>query len=89
MLADNTSFFFSISLFFVSHLLFIFTKIILLLLYFYNFYENYFSFFMFRDVPECSGMFRDVPECSGMFRHVPCSRFYRRPHIIPLALRIL
>ena len=53
------------------------------------FYENYFYFFMFRDVPECSGMFRDVPECSGMFRHVPCSRFYRRPHIIPLALRIL
>ena len=24
-------------------------------------------------------MFRDVPECSGMFRNVPCSGFYRRP----------
>jgi len=29
-----------------------------------------FNFFMFRDVPECSGMFRNVPECSWMF-HVP------------------
>jgi len=28
------------------------------------FHENYFYFFMFRDVPGCSGMFRDVPECS-------------------------
>ena len=26
--------------------------------------------FVFRVVPECSGMFRDVPECSVMF-HVP------------------
>ena len=25
------------------------------------FHENYFSFFMFRDVPECSGMFH-VPD---------------------------
>ena len=27
----------------------------------------YFNFFMFRDVPRCSGMFRNVPGCS-MFR---------------------
>ena len=33
------------------------------LLFFYNFL----NFFMFRDVPGCSGMFRHVPECS-MFR---------------------
>ena len=45
-------------------LLFIFTKILLLLLLFYLFsLENYFIF-------SCSGMFRNVPECSGMF-HVP------------------
>ena len=42
--------------------------IIIILLHFF-FHENYFNFFMFRDVPECSGMFRDVP----------CSGFYRRP----------
>ena len=35
-----------------------------------------FFFFMFRDVPECSGMF-------GMFRNVPCSGFYRRPVPLP------
>ena len=45
------------------------------------FHEIYFYFFMFRDVPGCSGMFRDVPGCSGMFR------FYRRPFRLgPLAL---
>ena len=50
--------------------LLIFTKIILLLLFYYFFiHENYLDFFMFRDVPECSGMFRDVP----------CSWFYQRP----------
>ena len=40
--------------------------------YFINFFfhENYFNFFMFRDVPGCSGMF---------VRNVPCSGFYRRP----------
>ena len=38
------------------------------------FHENYFYFFMFRDVPRCSGMFRNVPACPGMFR-VPCSVF--------------
>ena len=27
-----------------------------------------FYFFMFRDVPGCSGMFRNVPACSEMFR---------------------
>ena len=36
-------------------LLLIFIKIILLLILF--FHENYFDFFMFRDVPACSGMF--------------------------------
>ena len=34
-----------------------------------HFHENVFFFFMFWD----------VPECSGMFRNVPCSGFYRRP----------
>ena len=41
--------------------------------YFFFFHKNYFNFFMFRDVPECSGMFPNVPGCSGMFRNVPCS----------------
>ena len=27
-------------------------------------------------------MFRDVPACSGMFRNVPCSGFYRRPLVL-------
>ena len=42
---------------------------LLLSFYLINFFfhENYFYFFMFRDVPGCSGMFRHVPECS-MFR---------------------
>ena len=38
-------------------LLFIFTKILL----FFYFSWKLFYFFMFRDVPECSGMFRNVP----------------------------
>ena len=62
-----SSFFLIISLFFV----FFFYKnyfIIIILLYIF-FYENYVYFFMFRN----------VPECSGMFRNVPCSGFYRRP----------
>ena len=59
-------------LFYVILLLSIFTKTMLLLsFYLINvfFHENYFYFFMFRD----------VPGCSGMFRNVPCSWFYRRP----------
>ena len=62
--------FFNIFLFYFILLLLIFTKTILLLsFYLINifFHENYFNFFMFRDVPACSGMFRNVPECS-MFR---------------------
>ena len=57
------SFYVDILTFFSCFPLFLFN---LLLLFF--FYLNF--FFVFRDVPECSGMFRDVPECSGMF-HVP------------------
>ena len=48
-------------LFYVILLLLNFTKIILLLLSYlinYFFHENCFCFFMFRDVPACSGMFR-------------------------------
>ena len=37
-----------------------------------------FYFFMFRDVPGCSGMFRNVPACSGMFR---VQGFIDAPHI--------
>ena len=46
-------------LFYVILLLLIFTKTMLLLSFNLNFFfhENYFYFFMFRDVPECS-MFR-------------------------------
>ena len=40
--------------------------IIIIILFIY-FHENYFYFFMFRDVPECSGLFQHVQECS-MFR---------------------
>ena len=47
-------------------LLFIFTKNILLLLYFiYSFFIK--IIFIFH-VPGCSDMFRNVPACSGMFR---------------------
>ena len=56
-------------------------KNILLLLYFiysFFFHQNLFLFFMFRD----------VPICSGMFRNVPCSGFYRRPSPIALIARV-
>ena len=43
----------------------------LFFIYFFFFIKKYFNFFMFRD----------VPECSGMFRNVPCSGFYRRPSV--------
>ena len=70
------SLFLSLSVFCYFTLLLIFIKVILLLLLllllFIYFHENYCYFFMFRDVPECSGIF-------GMFRNVPCSGFYRRP----------
>ena len=39
---------------------------------FFFFHENYFYFFMFRN----------VPECSGVFLNVPFSEFYRRPNDI-------
>ena len=61
-------------------LLLIFTKIILLSLFYYiyiSFHKDYFYF-------SCSGMFRDVPECSGMFLDVPCSGFYRRPPFLEI-----
>ena len=71
---DSSSFFLIISLFFFLSVFFslfhvfllflIFTKTMLLLSFFsinIFFHENYFSFFMFRDVPECSGMFH-VPD---------------------------
>ena len=41
----------------------------------YFFHESSFYFFMFRDVPECSGMFRHVPECS-MFRVLSTPHFF-------------
>ena len=71
--SEMSFFFLIISLFFVFFLLFyvillllIFTKTMLLLsFYLINFfYENYFYFCMFRDVPGCSWMFRNVPGCS-------------------------
>ena len=37
----------------------------------YFFMKFSFSFFMFRDVPECSGMFRNVP-FSGVYRRPSC-----------------
>ena len=78
ILGDDTSFFF-----FFFFLLFLLFYVIVnfyknYLIFNVFFHENYFYFFMFRDVPRCSGMFRDVPECSGMSRNVPCSWFYRR-----------
>ena len=63
ILGDDTSFVFLIFFCYFT-LLLIFTKIILFLI----FHENCFYFFVFRDVPGCSGMFRNVPACSGMFR---------------------
>ena len=44
-------------------LLFIIINIIIYLIN-YFFIKKYFNFFMFRDVPGCSGMFRNVPGCS-------------------------
>ena len=38
------------------------------------FHENYFYFFMFRDVPAFSGMFWNVTECS-MFRILSTPQF--------------
>ena len=73
ILGDDTSFFLLIIsfvclfflllllLFYVILLLLIFAKIILLLSFYlidYFFKKNYLYFFMFRDVPACSGMFR-------------------------------
>ena len=59
----------------------------IIIIIFIYFHENYFHFFMFRDVPECSGMFRHVPECSmfrvlstpkmkGNFDSIPCVNSY-------------
>ena len=78
ILKEDTSFFFLIiSLFFVFFCYFtlplIFTKIILLSLFYYIdifFHKDYFYF-------SCSGMFWDVPGCSRMFWNVPgCSMFW-------------
>ena len=41
--------------------------IIIILIFFHN---NYFNFFMFRDVPGCSGIFRNVP-CSWFYQWTP------------------
>ena len=73
ILREDTSFFFLIlSLFFVFPLLF---YVII------NFYKNYFwiIILLYLFFMKIFFMFRDVPECSGMFRNVPCSGFYRRP----------
>ena len=43
----------------------------------------YFNFFMFRDVPGCSGMFRNVPRCS-MFRVLSTPAATARKVIDPL-----
>ena len=75
ILWDDTSFFFFISRFFF--VCFCFSLLFYFIInvyknYFINFFfhENYFNFFIFRDVPGCSGM---------LVRNVPCSGFYRRP----------
>ena len=61
-------YFFIFRFFFCYFTLLIFTKIIILSLYHYNFFMKIIFIFswsaMFRDVQECSGMFRHVPECS-------------------------
>ena len=74
MIRVSFSLFLSLSVFCYFTLLLIFIKIIffIIIILFIYFHENYCYFFMFRDVPECSGIF-------GMFRNVPCSGFYRRP----------
>ena len=61
--------FLSIVLFIIYYYFFIIIIIIIINLIIYFFIKKYFNFFMFQDVPGCSGMFRDVP----------CSGFYRRP----------
>ena len=75
MLREDTSFLIN-SLFFVFFCYFtsllIFTKIIILLSFYYIFF-SWKLFFIFS----CHGMFRNVPACSGKFRNVPCSGFYR------------
>ena len=59
MIRVSFSLFLSLLVFCYFTLLLIFIKIILLLLFylFIYFHDNYFYFFMFGDVPECSGMF--------------------------------
>ena len=64
MIRVSFSLYLFLSVFCYFTLLFIFTKIIFLLFNLIFFHENYFYFFMFRDVPGCSGMFRHIPECS-------------------------
>ena len=49
-------------------LLFVFTKILLLLLFYLFIF--FLKIILFFHVPGCSGMFQNVPACSGMF-HVP------------------
>ena len=63
ILGDDTSFFFFLLLllFLLFYVIVNFYKNYLIFNVF--FHENYFYFFMFRDVPECSGMSRNVP-CS-------------------------
>ena len=48
-------------------------------LFLYFFLFLFILFIYFRENNCYFFMFRDVPECSGMFRNVPCSGFYRRP----------
>ena len=76
ILGDDTSFFFFffLLLFLLFYVIVNFYKNYLIFNVF--FHENYFYFFMFRDVPGCSGMFRNVPECFFpwklfLFFHVP------------------
>ena len=55
MIRVSFSLFLSFSVFCYFTLLLVFTKnLLLLLLLLYLFHKNYFYFFMFRDVPECS-----------------------------------
>ena len=79
MLGDNTSFFFSISLFFVSFFVILRYYLFLQKLFYYYYYIIIIFFMKIIFIFSCSGMFRDVPECSGMFWNVSCSWFYRRP----------
>ena len=65
MLGDNTSFFFSISLFFVSFFVILRYYLFLQKLFYYYYIIIIFlwKLFLFFHVPACSGMFRNVPEC--------------------------